>query len=359
MADQNIFFSKTINTNLLKLMDSKSESGKDKILVNFEDHRKVFLSLNEPHASVWGKMIDYLQKNNRPVYIEADPLTETITRVLAPEKDRVWRIKDDKRKASVDIAFMTSAVMYHLHRDMPNFGNVLMRLETALEKGEHVLITATDDFDIIDVRTLPSSFGPKAAARESTPDTVTEEIKPVSPERAKALFDFLLSCDCSPKLLPNLCIPFKVPKNGCWIRAHLMSYKLVAEGETPQKVWCSYSGKLLTAKTPNSIECQVSWIYHVAPILPVLQKNGKSIDMIFDPSMFDGPVPVAKWQKSMTVTKSSLNTTRWQQYERFGDGEASEGQANTDMEIFRNAYEGQCVDFGIPPYTYEPYNCPL
>ena len=63
------------------------------IKVNFEDDRIGILDLSNPRSVVWAKMFEYLQKNNRPVYVEIEPDTNIITRLSTPEAAKVWEIK--------------------------------------------------------------------------------------------------------------------------------------------------------------------------------------------------------------------------------------------------------------------------
>jgi uncharacterized Zn-binding protein involved in type VI secretion len=96
-------------------------------------------------------------------------------------------------------------------------------------------------------------------------------------------------------------IAFKYPADGCYARAHIMVQRMVTMGLTPGKVWSFSADKVndpLWVATPNDPSGTVSWSYHVAPTLPVGQPDGTVSNMVVDPSMFDHPVPVEKWQNA-------------------------------------------------------------
>lgn len=80
--------------------------------------------------------------------------------------------------------------------------------------------------------------------------------------------------------------------DGCYARAHLMARRFEAEGVRVDKVWIK--GNLYVP------EVNISWNFHVAPIVYVKDKNGMVKKMVIDPSLFDKPVTVEEWDKKMT-----------------------------------------------------------
>lgn len=79
--------------------------------------------------------------------------------------------------------------------------------------------------------------------------------------------------------------------DGCYARAHLMARRFEAEGVRVDKVWIK--GNLYVP------EVNISWNFHVAPIVYVKDKNGMVKKMVIDPSLFDKPVTVEEWDKKM------------------------------------------------------------
>ena len=178
------------------LAESPSPERPRKIPVNSESDRVGLLDLSYPRAVVWARMIDYLQKNNRPVYVEIDPDTRIITRLLIPEAARVWRIQSPGEEV-VYIAFHTSSARHYLRRSHPDYKKMLETPRAALDNDEAILVTSThDDFKIIDVRPLPASFGNETPPAPSVPDPS------VSWDRAVELFDHINAQN--PDLPPNI-----------------------------------------------------------------------------------------------------------------------------------------------------------
>jgi hypothetical protein len=91
-------------------------------------------------------------------------------------------------------------------------------------------------------------------------------------------------------------IPFAYPDDGCYARAHYMSRKLEEKGIITDKVFLEGNLRVETANSPTG---SVTWWYHVAPVVMV-KKDGKEVLMVFDPSIFDRPVPVEDWVKIQT-----------------------------------------------------------
>jgi hypothetical protein len=91
-------------------------------------------------------------------------------------------------------------------------------------------------------------------------------------------------------------IAFRRPEDGCYARAHLMVKQMLAWGLHPIKVWAFASGDELQVRTPHHPSGHVTWVYHVAPALRVRFPDGSQHWYVIDPSLFDGPVPIANWE---------------------------------------------------------------
>src|SRR6185503_1088967 len=174
---------------------------------------------------------------------------------------------------------------------------------------------------------------------------------PVSPQRAIDLFNMMKADTCTPCMSSSPCIPFKYPYDGCWIRAHLMCYKMIAEGETPEKIWIGFGG--LEAASSNVPQCKVNWGWHVAPTLMVTQSGGPDIKMVIDPSLCDGPVTPEAWRDLQRPT-ATLTPSAWTGYAYLASGTATQAQADADMEDYRNYLDDLCADYGPSPYS-----CPI
>ena len=86
-------------------------------------------------------------------------------------------------------------------------------------------------------------------------------------------------------------ISWNYKADGCYARAHLMARRFEEQGIHVDKVWIK--GDL---RVP---EAGIQWNFHVAPIVYVEDSAGNVQKMVIDPSLMDGPVPVAQWSAKM------------------------------------------------------------
>lgn len=316
--------------------------------VHLQGEWKGLLHFDHPRAAVWARMLDYLQQNNRPVYVELDYDTDVITKLCIPIKAKVLDMLAEEEVVYVGLD--TSHARHYLRRNLPDFEKFLNLLQDSKDTDSEILITSTNhEFEIIDVRAVPPSFG-NDGPPEPPPPPVPDP--PVTLQRATDLLNMFKAETCTPCSSASPCIPFKYPYDGCWIRAHLMCYQMIAEGETPEKVWIGYGG--LTALSSNVPECQVGWSWHVAPTLMVSQTSGPDIKMVIDPSLSDTPLTLADWKALMNKPAATLTETSWDGYNYLALNTRSEAGANTDMETYRMYLDDLCAEYGSSPYV-----CPI
>lgn len=120
--------------------------------------------------------------------------------------------------------------------------------------------------------------------------------KPLTPARAKDVFDTLAGMEE---------IAFGYARDGCYARAHLMCRTLFGMGLPAKKAWAFETGNDCLEVTQEDGD-KIEWWFHVAPVLPVKMQDGKQENMVFDPSLFDGPVTLEKWGESMKACADSL-----------------------------------------------------
>lgn len=113
------------------------------------------------------------------------------------------------------------------------------------------------------------------------PDQHTD--KTISLKRATELFNKARAMDD---------IAWDYKQDGCYARAHLMARRFEDEGVRVDKVWIK--GDLYVP------EANISWNFHVAPILYVEDEKGIIRKMVIDPSLFDKPVTVEEWDQKIT-----------------------------------------------------------
>ena len=151
--------------------------------------------------------------------------------------------------------------------------------------------------------TKPGSAKSPEPSRSTKPSSgADKEPEKKVDEKAKAqeMFD---------ELANDKNIPFGYPKDCCFARAHEMCRQLEAKGVKCGKTWY-YSAdwpaegsedyppaNLFVSGLPKTDvipDGSLKWTYHVAPTVEV---DGKP--MVFDPSMFKGPVTPEEWRSKM------------------------------------------------------------
>jgi hypothetical protein len=144
------------------------------------------------------------------------------------------------------------------------------------------------------------------------------------------------------KFVRNKEIPFKYPLDGCYARAHEMARMAEKEQVLMGKVFTEGN---LQVKTNYQKYPIVQWGWHVAPIAYVKQPNGKTVLMVFDPSLFGKPVSVKEWnQKMMDTTngnKPNVSTSYYGARFQYFSGEAykkewSQSDLDGVKETFKN-----------------------
>jgi len=349
MPKYNTYLGKIRNASPLADRMANSLTEKDRSMsVDFEGSWKGVLKLDYPRAVVWAKMLDFLQKNNRPVYVEIDPDTNVIARLHIPQAAKVLNI--DPHEDVVNVTFTTSHAVHYLRRNLTDFQKFLEILQSSKDTDTVIMVTAVShEFEIIDVRPLPPSFG-NDGPPEPPPPPVPDP--PVTPERAMELFTLMKDRGCTPcGSVGTECITFKYPYDGCWIRAHIMCYLMMDLSETPEKVWINGSLHPFSANVP---ECTVGWGWHVAPTLMVIQPSGPDLKMVIDPSLCEGPVTPEAW-RDLQSNSGVLSYTTWDLYSGpSGFGSASRAQANSDLDFYRIQLDDLCAMYGPSPYA-----CPI
>jgi len=133
-----------------------------------------------------------------------------------------------------------------------------------------------------------------AAVVESLPngfvqnERQTIEASVISEKSALELFDQFKS---------DKKMAFEFPMDGCYARATMMAR--IAE-DNDIKVAKIYAEGILRVLKASKNFPEVIWGYHVAPIAGVKQADGTIVNMVFDPSLFDKPVPVDAWLNRMS-----------------------------------------------------------
>src|SRR5882672_6946925 len=99
--------------------------------VELEGGRRVRLDPANPRSAGFAQILDGLSKHRLPVYLEIDPATSTITRLLIPHVTRVVDVRPTD-KGVVDVELEYSHARHTLRRGAPDFGELERQLREAL-----------------------------------------------------------------------------------------------------------------------------------------------------------------------------------------------------------------------------------
>ncbi len=175
---------------------------------------------------------------------------------------------------------------------------------------------------------------------------------PVTPQRARQLFDLCNARVCCPGSASAPCIPFVFPDDGCWGRAHEMCRLMIADGAQPEKVWIYGSLRVDSQNKPN---CVVTWGWHVAPTLQVSTGGGVQT-WVVDPSLFPEPVERSVWAGVQGDPGALLVPSGPEIFYRSRDGgyidtDPTYAQTNQVLADYRNALRLRSASSdGPPPY---------
>ncbi len=346
-------------------------SSPDGFTLDFEGNRSARLYPGE-RAAGWLEILEELRKLQAPVYVEIDPNSRGITRLLIPVVSTIVAIETIASDIIVELA--NSHAAHRLKRDTADFDEMLSTLRDAHAERGTVIVTSDDEHRIIDVRPSPSARlpGTPGSSARTLPgwlkrlrwwfcDLFYCFCRCVSPKRAQALFDLVSAQTCNPVTVPPPCIPFLYPDDGCWGRAHEMCRLMIAAGAHPDKVWIYRSpGHLLHVNTRNNPFCFVEWTWHVAPTLCVRKGIfGPFEKEVIDPALFATPVSKATWKSVQGDAGASLVDTTADVFWRGVNGsqtyDPTYSQTNSVLSTYRQSLKLRSLSpSGPPPYA----NCP-
>lgn len=348
------------------------------VSVELEEGRTVRLDPGDRRAGGFARVLDGLRQLRKPVYLEVDPATGTITRLLIPYVGRVQGIRPiDEGVLAVELE--QSHARHVLRRTTPDAAELERALRDALRTQAPVVVTETDAHEIIDVR--PYRPGPEGPP--PFPPFPRPEFPPytrwsldwirwrlwrcwcwcwwpwwwfrccASAARAQEAFDAMSATSCAPLTVPPPCIPFLYPDNGCWGRASEMCRLMIAMGLRPRKVWIQGS---LHVSTKNNPSCQVFWSWHVAPTLCVRGPMfWQSREMVIDPSLFTTPVPQATWKGVQGDPGATLTPSAASIFYLWGSvTDPGYVQTNQVLATYRLQLLNRSLQVGPPPYAACP-----
>ncbi len=328
------------------------------VTVNFQGGRSGRLDMSLRRSAVWAQVLDSLRQSNQPAYLEIDPENNIINQLLLPYAVRIGELTP-MEEGDIEVEFIISQAAHYLRRANPDFDELQTALQTAQEEGGAVLVTETDNHEIIDVRPLPEGIREPPLPSETPPPP---EDDPVSPERAQDLFDLMNAISCDPITATAPCLTFLYPDDGCYARAHKICHLMSEEyGEDPEKIWIYASAwplSSLNVQTANHPSCEITWRYHVAPTLEVNTDSGIE-KWVIDPSLFTRAVTENEWRNRHHDAGATLEYSDASiYYKARGDTVGTPDDDLSDTEIaltrFRNLLMLRSANLGPPPYS-----CPI
>jgi hypothetical protein len=347
----------------------RAEAG---ITVELEEGRRVRLDADNPQSPGFAQILDALSKQRLPVYLEVDPETSAVSRLLIPQVARVVGIRPFERD-SLAVDLEPSHAVHVLRADAPGREELEGVLLAAARDRSTVVVTETDQHEIIDVREytpdpedplFPFPERPLPTRLRAGPRPWLDLIRQAwcwiwwwwfdcaSMTRAQQVFNAMNATSCPPLTVPAPCIPFLYPDDGCWARAHEMCRLMINMGLKPEKVWIQGA---LNVNTRNSPSCSVYWGWHVAPTLCVRRLFPFFLPrrMVIDPSLFTTPVTKPIWKGVQGDPNAMLTDSDASDY-LWGATDANYVNTNAYLNYYRLQLQNRAIQHGPPPYA----NCP-
>ena len=355
-------------------------AGENGLSVDLGGDRRVRLDPEDRRSVGFATVLDGLAAQGLYAYIELDPATGSIERLLLPLVGRVVSIRQPEGPGGgIEVEFERSHARHILAAGTEGFEELERGLRAALEARRPILLVEDFDGRIIDIRDFtPDPDGPLPPLPEPGDEPFPIPILPkrwwdrfVWPFRtlwwwicypwwwwhcpsriqAQAIFNAMAATSCNPLTVPVPCIPFKYPDDGCWARANEMCRLMVGMGYDPAKVWID--GNLLVASS-NKPGCLVHWGWHVAPTICVRGWPWCDNRMVIDPSLFTTPVTEGEWKAKQGDPNATLTDTNRDLYIRPPwlplHDDSIYTATKKDLATYRLYLYNRAIQYGPPPY---------
>jgi hypothetical protein len=128
----------------------RAKPASPSVTVRFKSGQSGVLDMSQPRSVVWAEVLHSMREANQPAYVEIDPVTNLITELLCPVVVQVGELRETNSGAEVEL--IVSHARHYLQRARPDFRALLDALKNARRQESTVIVTETDDHQIIDVR---------------------------------------------------------------------------------------------------------------------------------------------------------------------------------------------------------------
>ena len=337
----------------------------DGFSVGFEDKQTTRLRPGEFAAGTL-EILEELRRMGAPAFVEVDPDSQSIARLLIPLVVTVDDIHDAPDSDELLVELQISHARHSLSRKNPHFAEMIEILQAAQKEKSWVAVTEAHEHEIIDVRHYPEEPRFDVPALAVPRPGLFYRFRCwlcglwrclccTTAQHAKDLFDMVAATTCAPLTVPPPCIPFLYPDDGCWGRAHEMCRLIIAAGAKPKKVWIYGSLHTPTRNNPN---CIVNWGWHVAPTLCVRTGFCRTEDRVIDPALFQEPVSKTTWKGVQGDPGATLVDTDASVFYRSYSGTTITDPTYSETAIVLATYrlhlKNRSLAQGPPPYAQCP-----
>ena len=118
--------------------------------VELGNQRRLRLDTERREARGFGPILEGLRALRQPVYLEVDPATSTITRLLIPVVAHVVAVRPVDE--GLDVQLDHSHARHVLRRAAPDSAEFERELREAVRSGRVMIVTGDETHTIIDVR---------------------------------------------------------------------------------------------------------------------------------------------------------------------------------------------------------------
>ena len=336
--------------------------------IDFQNGRRAWLDIADPGGH--RKLIETLLPARVPLYVQLDADTNEVERVIVPLVVKVESLTT-LRNGDVAVELRPSHAPHVVRAANPDAKALVAALDDARRNDVRVAVVEDRKTkDIRDVRPFRATdepgddlpFDVAALAGEPSPldaatpafRALTVRLTQVTTATAGAIFGALADAGCDPANVRVPCIPFAYPTDGCHARAHRMCAIMHDEFNVISgKIWLyGRPHEAYTVETPNDPDCEVDWLYHVAPI--VQTGTTEASLRVLDPALFEEPVTPADWI-DVQFAQGTVVLTNRHLFDRLrpnGTPEFDPDMSKTRevLWIHRGQLIEQIRDDGHPPY---------